>query len=113
MVQLRRLFALLLITLCVALVANAQSNPQYTRDGNTFILSTGERTRANNTIETTFKIKDTDGREYTVYCSKSSGACFIKKTSRNGNEYKKYLGEEISRQICTELNIEYKPRTRR
>lgn len=85
--------------------ANAQS---YTRSGNTFISSTGERAKST-AIETTFKVKE-GGKEYVVYCSKSTGACFIKKISRNGNEYKKYLGEEISREVCKELNVEYKPR---
>ena len=110
MIQLRRLLALLLITLCVGLVCNAQN---YTRSGNTYILSTGERNKTNNTIETTFKVKDTDGKEYIVYCSKSSGACFIKKVSKNNKEYRKYLSEEISKEICAEINIEYKPRTRK
>ena len=36
MIQIRRLFALLLLALCIGLVANAQT---YTRSGNTFISS--------------------------------------------------------------------------
>lgn len=110
MIQIRRLLTLMLLVLTIGLAANAQN---YTRSGNTYILSTGERNKTNNTIETTFKVKDTDGKEYVIYCSKSSGACFIKKISRNNKEYKKYLGEEISRQVCAELSIEYKPRTRK
>ena len=95
----------ILLMLCMSINVNAQS---YTREGNVYILSTGERTKANNAIETTFKIKESDGKEYVVYCSKSTGACYIKKISRKGNEYKKYLGEEISKQICKEIGIEYK-----
>lgn len=106
----KRLFLLLLVLLCVGLAANAQS---YTREGNTFISSTGERNRTNNTITTDFKVKESDGKEYVVYCSKSTGACFIKKLSRNGKEYKKYLGEDVSRQVCSAINIEYKPKVRR
>ena len=100
---------LILMMLTLSVTTSAQS---YTREGNTFISSTGERTKANNVIETTFKVKESDGKEYVVYCSKNSGACFIKKVSRNGKEYKKYLGEEISRQICNELGVEYKSRKR-
>ena len=95
--------------LTLSATISAQS---YTREGNTYISSTGERTMANNVIETDFKVKESDGREYVIYCSSKTGACFIKKTSRNGNEYKKYLGEEISREICKEINVEYKPRKR-
>lgn len=98
-----------MLIFCVGLVANSQT---YTRSGNTFISSTGERTRTDNVITTDFKVKESDGKEYVVYCSKSTGACYIKKISRNGNEYKKYLGEEISRQICAEIGVEYKSRRR-
>lgn len=104
-----RLAIILILGVFAYIGASAQS---YTREGNTFISSTGERTRANNVIETTFKVKESDGKEYVVYCSKNSGACFIKKISRNGKEYKKYLGEGISRQICAELGVEYKSRKR-
>lgn len=90
-------------------ISNAQS---YTREGNTYISSTGERKSTNNSIETTFKVKESDNKEYVVYCSTRTGACYIKKISRNGNEYKKYLGEEISKEVCKELNIEYKSRKR-
>lgn len=101
---------LILMMLTLSATISAQS---YTRSGNTYISSTGERTRANNVIETTFKVKENDGKEYVIYCSKSTGACFIKKVSRNGNEYKKYLGEEVSREICKEINIDYKSKPKR
>lgn len=98
---------ILFMLLCLSSsIASAQT---YTREGNTYISSTGERAKST-AIETTFKVKESDGKEYVVYCSKSTGACFIKKISRNGNEYKKYLGEEISKEICKEINVEYKPR---
>lgn len=86
------------------------SAQNYTREGNTFIPSTGERTRTDNVITTDFKVKESDGKEYVVYCSKSTGACFIKKISRNGKEYRKYLGEEVSKEVCKEINVEYKPK---
>lgn len=100
----------MLVLLSVGLTISAQN---YTREGNTFISSTGERTRTDNTITTEFKVKESDGKEYVVYCSKSTGSCFIKKISRNGKEYRKYLGEDVSKQICSAINIEYKPRAKR
>ena len=57
--------------------------------------------------EFTYTIKDIT---YPIFISKN-GACYIKRISRKTNkEYKQYLGEEISREICKELNIEYKSR---
>ncbi len=104
MIQMRRLFALLLLTLCIGLVANAQT---YIRSGNTFISSKGERIKAEPT-KTKFTWKDSKGREYPVYIS-SSGSCFvIRVSSKTGKEYKSYLGPEISEQICKELGIKYK-----
>ena len=103
----KKILLFMLLTLCLSSSANAQS---YERDGKTFtISSTGER-KSNNVITTDFKVKESDGKTYTVYCSKSSGACYITKTSRNGKEYRKYLGEDISRQVCSEIGIEYKSR---
>ena len=104
MIQIKRLFALLLLVLAMGLAANAQT---YTRSGNTFISSTGERVKAE-PVKTKFTWKDSKGREYPVYISKT-GSCFIIKVSaKTGKEYRNYLGPEISQQICKELNVEYK-----
>lgn len=102
--QIRRLLALLLLVLAIGLAANAQT---YTRSGNTFIASTGERVKAE-PVKTKFTWKDNKGKEYPVYIS-SNGSCFVIKVSaKTGKEYKNYLGPEISKQICKELNINYK-----
>ena len=103
MIQIRRLFTLLLLVLAIGLAANAQT---YTRSGNTFISSTGEH-KAEPT-KTKFTWKDSKGNEYPVYIS-SKGSCFvIKGKDKNGKDKKTYLGPEISEQICKELGIEYK-----
>lgn len=102
MIQIRRLITLLLLVLAIGLVANAQS---YTRSGNTFISSTGERDKA---VKTKFTWKDSKGNEYPVYIS-PKGSCFvIKGKDKNGKDKRTYLGPEISQQICKELGIEYK-----
>ena len=104
MIQIRRLLTLMLLVLAMGLVANAQT---YTRSGNTFISSKGERVKAE-PIKTKFTWKDSKGKEYPVYIS-SNGSCFVIKVSaKTGKEYKNYLGPEISQQICKELGIEYK-----
>lgn len=103
MIKMRRLFALLLLTLCVGLISNAQT---YTRSGNTFISSTGERVKAE-PVKTKFTWKDSKGKEYPVYIS-PKGSCFvIKGKDKNGKDKKTYLGPEISQQVCKELNIKY------
>lgn len=104
MIQIRRLLTLLLLVLAMGLAANAQT---YTRSGNTFISSTGERVKAE-PVKTKFTWKDSKGKEYPVYIS-SNGSCFVIKISaKTGKEYRNYLGPEISQQICKELDIEYK-----
>ena len=104
MIQIRRLLTLLLLVLAMGLAANSQT---YTRSGNTFISSTGERVKAE-PVKTKFTWKDSKGNEYPIYIS-SKGSCFvIKGKDNNGKDKKTYLGPEISQQICKELNIEYK-----
>ena len=104
----KRLLNLLLLSSGVATKAQT-----YVREENIYISSTGERNKSNNTITTDFKVKESDGKEYIIYCSKSTGACFIKKISRNGKEYKKYLNEDISKQVSSSVNIKYKPKNKR
>lgn len=103
MIQIRRLFALLLLVLTMGLAANAQT---YTRNGNTFTSAKSVKAKAE-PVKTKFTWKDSKGKEYPVYIS-SKGSCFVIKVStKTGKEYKNYLGPEISQQICKELNIKY------
>ena len=104
MIQIRRLLTLMLLVLAIGLAANAQT---YTRSGNTFISSTGERVKAE-PVKTKFTWKDSKGNEYPIYIS-SKGSCFvIKGKDKNGKDKRTYLGPEISEQICKELGVEYK-----
>ena len=103
MIQIRRLFAILLLVLAIGLTANAQT---YTRNGNTFTSAKAERAKAE-PVKTKFTWKDSKGKAYPVYIS-AKGSCFVIKTSsKTGKEYKNYLDPEISSQICKELNIKY------
>ena len=52
---------------------------------------------------TGFTWKDSKGDEYPVYIA-HTGSCFVIKTSKSGEEYRAYLGEEVSEQIRKELN---------
>ena len=103
MIQIRRLFALLLLVLAMGLAANAQT---YTRNGNTFTSAKSVKAKVE-PVKTKFTWKDSKGKEYPVYIS-AKGSCYVIKTSsKTGKEYKNYLGPEISSQICKELNIKY------
>lgn len=94
----------MLVLLSVGLTSNAQS---YTRKGNTFISSTGERVKTE-PVKTKFTWQDNKGKEYPVYIS-PKGSCFvIKGKDKNGKDKKTYLCPEISQQICKELGVEYK-----
>ena len=79
----------------------------YKREGNTFV-STKATTSGSKEVKTSFTWKDSKGMTYPIYVG-ATGACYIKRVSaKSGNEYKQYLGAEISMQICKELGIEYK-----
>lgn len=103
MIQIRRLLAILLLVLTMGLAANAQT---YTRSGNTFTSTKSVKAKAE-PVKTKFTWKNSKGKEYPVYIS-DKGSCFVIKISaKTGKEYKNYLGPEISKQICKELNIKY------
>ena len=53
--------------------------------------------------KTDFTWKDSKGDEYPVYIA-HTGSCFVIKTSKSGEEYRAYLGEEVSEQINKELS---------
>ena len=53
--------------------------------------------------KTDFTWKDSKGDEYPVYIA-HTGSCFVIKPSKSGEEYRAYLGEEVSEQINKELS---------
>lgn len=107
MIQIRRLFTLILIIICVSIVANAGDNKSYKCEGTTY-SSTGRVNNSSAPISTGFTWKDSKGKTYPIYIS-DKGSCYIIRTSKNtGKEYKSYLGPEISQDICTKLGKEYK-----
>ena len=96
------------ITLTIALMA-WNANAQTVRDGKNFTqVATQSQGK-----KTGFTFTDKDGKVYDIYVGKT-GSCYILKTSKKtGKEWKKYLGEEISAQICKELGITYQPKTKK
>ena len=92
------------ITLLLSFVpAHAQD---YTRQGKTFVAT--QKSSESTDVKSGYTYKDSRGKTYDIYISKS-GACYIKRTSsKTGKEYKSYLSKEISAEICKELGIERK-----
>lgn len=107
MIQIRRLFVLILMIVCVSIVANAGDDKSYKCEGTTY-SSTGRVNSSSAPTSTGFTWQDSKGNKYPIYIS-NSGSCYIIRTSKNtGKEYKSYLGPEISQDICKKLGKEYK-----
>ena len=99
-----------IFTALLMLATMGASAQGFTRQGNTFVAQATAKGKSE-PRKTNYTYKDTDGKTYPIYVGKT-GSCFIVRTSKNGNEYRKYLGAEISQQICREMRIEYKPKTK-
>ena len=65
---------------------------------------TSEECQNEEYTKTGFTWKDSKGDEYPVYIS-SEGSCFVIKNSKSGENYRAYLGKEVSEQICRELEM--------
>lgn len=97
------------ITLAIALMAWNANAQTVVRDGKNFT----QVATTSHDQKTGFTFTDKDGKVYDIYVGKT-GSCYILKTSKKtGKEYKKYLGEELSSQICKELGITYQPKTKK
>ena len=107
MIIIRRLLVLLLVTVCCALVANADGNKSFKCENNTY-SSTGRVKSNTEAINTGFNWTDNKGNVYPIYIS-ASGSCYIIKVSTKTNkEYKQYLKPDVSQDICKKLGKEYK-----
>ena len=112
MVEIRRLFVLILFIICCGMIANADDNKSFKCEGNTY-SSTG-RVNANSSapISTGFEWTDSKGNKYPIYIS-ASGSCYIiKKSNKTGKDYKQYMKPEVSQDICNKLGKEYKGKTK-
>ena len=67
------------------------------------IMDKYTRINVDSLIKTEFVWKDSKGDEFPVYMA-HTGSCFIIRTSKSGDEYRAYLGEEVSEQIRKELS---------
>lgn len=84
----------------------------YTTDGNNYRPTapvTKNAPQKDTTVSLTpytYELKD--GSKLPIHIGKT-GSCYIVRVSKKtGNEYRQYLGEEISRDICRKMGREYK-----
>ena len=84
-----------------------ESRPNYASKSPTedsiFHNMANENSQSQEFENTGFIWKESKGDEYPVYIA-HTGSCFVIKTSKSGEEYRAYLGEEASEQINKELS---------
>lgn len=107
-------FAHVCMIACVALMSIMTSNTlnaqDVKREGKVYVEQK-KSSNAKSEEKTGFTYKDAKGVSYDIYIGKT-GSCYINKVSKNGNKYRKYLGEEISREICQSLGRKYQPKSK-
>lgn len=91
-------FILIVVGILISLPLFAQ---HYERHGNNFVSKVETKAKSK-PIKTTFTFNND-----TIYISQT-GRCFVIKTSKKtGKEYRRYVGEELSKEVCSALKIEY------
>ena len=107
----KQLFIIFISLFCIFTTVNAQN---YTQKGTTFIENTSNSaSKRGQSIETKYTWQDKEDTLHKIYLSKN-GRAFVKVTSKKtGNEYNKYLDEEISIKLSKEYNITYIPKQKK
>ena len=84
------------------------------REGMTFKQMSKSSSSKADTLLTTFRYEDSKGLQYPIIINKQSGRCWIwRKSNKTGKMYKSYLSEDICKQVCKELGIQYTPPKRK
>lgn len=107
-----KIFITLIIAIfCTFTTVSAQN---YTQKGTVFVENTSNSaSKRGKAIETKYTWQDKEGKSHKIYLSKN-GRAFVKVTSKKtGNEYNKYLDEEISIKLSKEYNITYIPKQKK
>lgn len=109
----KRFIIALLLMLALGMNNSSAYAQSVTRSGNTFTTTKVVKAKAKaEPVKTKYTWEDSKGIEYPIYVG-STGSCFIIKVSKKtGKEYRQYLRAEVSQQICRELGIEYKSKSK-
>ena len=110
------LIALVVVAISVSAQSSVQTNNtstlsstggyEYTPNTKTYVAKKTTRSKQE-PVKTEYKYQDRKGVEHDIYIS-SRGRCFYYITNKDGKQDKRYIGEEISRKIASEMGIEYK-----
>ena len=107
----KKFLLVLSFTLFACTITFSQEN-NYKKEGSVFV----QQANTSKEIVTPYTWKDTKGLEYPIFLHKyvkgekeGTWTCYIKKISKNGNEYRYYLpnGPEIAKEILKELPQDY------
>ena len=99
--------SLFLCLLLAATVAMGQTR-SFTTNGNNYKAVQSDRSTAASQDTVTPYTYEVSGTQYPIHIGKT-GACYIVRVSKkSGKEYRQYLGEEISRDICRKMGRVYK-----
>lgn len=96
---------LIAVAMLLSLVKLQAADPTFVVNGTSY-ESVKKASQKSEPLATPYTYKSGD-KEYPIYLSKNGRAYIWKVSSKTGNEYKYYLGEEISRDICAKMNVEY------
>lgn len=105
----KRIVLTIVLMLATVTAAFAQK-ASFTTDGNTYrpvasvTKNVPQKDSATSITPYTYEVK---GVNYPIHIGRT-GSCYIVRVSkRTGKEYRQYLGEEISRDICHKMNRQY------
>ena len=104
----KRLFAIILMIVSIAMLANAGNDDKSFKCENKTYSSTGRVTGSSIPVATGFTWKDSKGKKYPIYISESGSCYTIRVSNKTGKEYKSYMKPEISQDICNRLGKVYK-----
>lgn len=79
---------------------------EYTPSTKTYIAKKATRSKQE-PIKTEYKYQDRKGIEHDIYIS-SRGRCFYYVTNKNGEQDKRYLPKELSREVAAKVGVKYK-----
>lgn len=110
------LIALVVVAISVSAQSSVQTNNtstlsstggyEYTPSTKTYVAKKATRNKVE-PIKTEYKYKDRKGVEHDIYIS-SRGRCFYYVINKDGEQDKRYLPKELSREIAAKVGVEYK-----
>ena len=110
------LIALVVVAISVSAQSGVQTNNvstfssmggyEYTPNTKTYVAKKATRNKVE-PVKTEYKYQDRKGVEHDIYIS-ARGRCFYYVTNKDGEQDKRYLSKELSKEIATKTNIKYK-----